>query len=99
MPPRKKTEEALPEITIKKFYAPWCQACTALESELDKVKAKHAGLGIDAINTDDDPNAGMLYGVKVLPTLVYTHNDGTSDVLEGPSDADAVLRWLKRVSA
>lgn len=100
MPPRKKVEtpvEEQPGIALKKFYAPWCKACTALEAEIDKVKQKK-NLLVESINTDDHPNTATLFGVKAIPTLVFVHEDGTNDVLEAPNDADAILRWLGRVS-
>jgi thioredoxin-like negative regulator of GroEL len=102
MPPRKKVvveETPADAISIKKFYAPWCKACTALNDEMDKVKQKKSNLMIEEINTDDDPNLATFFGVKALPTLIYVHEDGTNDVLEAPGTADVILRWLGRVSA
>lgn len=97
MPPRKKSDVDETAVTITKFYAPWCGACTALEPELDRVRQKRPNLAVQSVNTDDEPNRASMHGVRVLPTLVFTHADGTNDVLEAPADADAVLSWLKRI--
>lgn len=95
MPPRKKDA---PEITIKKFYAPWCDACSALNTELEKVKQKRPNLLIEEINTDDEPNLASMHGVRALPTLMFVHDDGTNDIFIGPKNADAVIQWLKKVA-
>lgn len=54
------------------FWAPWCGPCRAVAPILDKLAAEYAGKVIIAkVNTDEDNQWSMKYGVQGIPTMLF----------------------------
>ncbi|HMD88256.1 MAG TPA: tetratricopeptide repeat protein [Anaerolineaceae bacterium] len=52
------------------FWAPWCQPCKLLDPILEKLILEANGnLRLARVNTDDNPNLAIRYGVHSLPTV------------------------------
>jgi len=71
--------DALFETTILKselpvvvdFWAPWCGPCKMVAPTLEKLAKEHAGkLVIAKVNTDENPEWAMRYGVQGIPTML-----------------------------
>src|SRR5512138_906998 len=53
------------------FWAPWCGPCKMVAPALDKLAKEHAGkLVIAKVNTDENPEWAMKYGVQGIPTML-----------------------------
>ncbi len=66
-------QAALP--VIVDFWAPWCQPCKNVAPVLDKLAKEHAGkLVIAKVNTDENPEWAMKYGVQGIPTMLFVAN-------------------------
>ncbi len=53
------------------FWAPWCAPCRALAPLLERLITQRQGKVLLAkVNTDEEQNLAMTYGVSVLPTVV-----------------------------
>jgi thioredoxin reductase (NADPH) len=53
------------------FYANWCGPCRALIPILTELSAEAAGrYKVVKVNTDEQPNLSVEYGVTALPTLL-----------------------------
>jgi len=60
---------------IVDFWAPWCQPCKIVAPVLDKLAREHAGnLLITKVNTDENPEWAMKYGVQGIPTMLFVAN-------------------------
>ena len=60
---------------IVDFWAPWCQPCKVVAPVLDKLAKEHAGkLVIAKVNTDENPEWAMKYGVQGIPTMLFVAN-------------------------
>jgi thioredoxin 1 len=60
---------------IVDFWAPWCQPCKVVAPVLDKLAKEHAGkLLIAKVNTDENPEWAMKYGVQGIPTMLFVAN-------------------------
>lgn len=61
--------------TIVDFWAPWCQPCKTVAPTLDKLAKEYAGKMLVAkVNTDDNPEWAMKYGVQGIPTMLFVAN-------------------------
>ncbi len=57
---------------IVDFWAPWCGPCKMIAPSLEKIAREYAGKVIVAkVNTDEDPEWAMKYGVQGIPTMLF----------------------------
>jgi thioredoxin 1 len=53
------------------FWAPWCGPCKMVAPTLDKLAREYSGkLIVAKVNTDENPEWAMKYGVQGIPTML-----------------------------
>lgn len=70
-----KTVLGSPLPVVVDFWAPWCTPCKMVAPILDKLAKEYEGkLVIAKVNTDDNPDWAMKYGVQGIPTMLFVAN-------------------------
>jgi thioredoxin 1 len=62
------------------FWAPWCGPCKMIAPVLEDIAAQFEGQVIVAkVNTDENPEWAIKYGVQGIPTLLFINNGEVVD--------------------
>lgn len=57
------------------FWAPWCAPCRMVAPILDKIAKENDGkLVVAKVNTDENNQWAMKYGVQGIPTMLFISN-------------------------
>lgn len=60
---------------IVDFWAPWCGPCRMVAPVLDKLAKEYAGKVLIAkVNTDENQEWALKYGVQGIPTMLFILN-------------------------
>ena len=73
------TDEAFEKVVLNStipvivdFWAPWCGPCKMVAPVLDKIASEKAGqLLVAKVNTDENQEWAMRYGVQGIPTMLF----------------------------
>jgi thioredoxin 1 len=75
------------------FWAPWCGPCRVVAPVLEKVAEQYQGrVTVVKLNTDDNPQVSMHYGIRSIPTVAL-FKDG--DVVDGVVGAAPMGHYVK----
>ena len=57
------------------FWAPWCGPCKMLTPVIEEIAEAYAGKAkICKVNTDEQREAAMQYGITAIPTIILFKN-------------------------
>jgi thioredoxin 1 len=73
------TDEAFEKVVMQStlpvvvdFWAPWCGPCRMVAPTLDKIAKENSGkLVVAKVNTDENPEWAMRFGVQGIPTMLF----------------------------
>ena len=89
-----------PVPVVVDFWAPWCAPCRMVAPSLDKLAQEYAGKMIVAkVNTDDDPEWAMKYGVQGIPTLLFVRDGQIVDRIVGAQPYPVIKGRIEKMIA
>jgi len=66
------------------FWAPWCGPCRMIAPVLEEMAKDYDNeLIIAKVNTDENPQWAMQYGVQGIPTMLFVKNGELVDRMVG----------------
>src|SRR6478672_4236043 len=79
------------------FLAPWCGPCRIVSSIVEELSHDYEGkVRFVKMNTDENEEAPMQFGIQVLPTLVIFSGGREVNRLIGFSPKDQLKRQIDR---
>jgi len=83
---------------IVDFWAPWCMPCRMIAPVLDKIAKDYAGqLLVAKVNTDENPEWAIKYGVQGIPTLLMIKDGQIVDRIVGVAPAGQIKQKVERM--
>ncbi len=73
-----------PVPVVVDFWAPWCGPCRMVAPVLEKIAGEYENKIIVAkVNTDENPEWAMKYGVQGIPTMLFVRDGQIVDRIVG----------------
>lgn len=79
------------------FWAPWCGPCRMIAPSLEAIAKDYAGkLIVAKVNTDENPEWAIRYGVRGIPTLLFVKGGEIVDHVVGALPKPALEQRVKK---
>jgi thioredoxin 1 len=78
------------------FWAPWCGPCRSVAPIVDEIALEYQGkLKVVKLNTDDNQEVAIRYGIRSIPTLGIFNNGQVVDGIIGAVPKNMIETRIK----
>jgi thioredoxin 1 len=78
------------------FWAPWCGPCRSVAPIVDEIAIEYHGkLKVVKLNTDDNQEVAIRYGIRSIPTLGLFNNGQVVDGIIGAVSKNLIENRIK----
>ncbi|MEZ5477254.1 MAG: thioredoxin TrxC [Thiolinea sp.] len=79
------------------FWAPWCGPCRAMAPAFARAAAQlEPAVRLAKVNTEEDQQAGMVYGIRSIPTMILFRDGQELARISGAMDAQQIDAWVRQ---
>jgi thioredoxin 1 len=73
------------KIVVVDFWAPWCGPCRMVAPIIEELaeEYKDKGVAVGKINTDENPELAVQFGIRSIPTVLFIKDGEVVDAMIG----------------
>ncbi len=80
------------------FWAPWCGPCRMVAPVVSEIAQEYEGkLKVGKLNTDEEPEIAVRYGIMSIPTLMIFKDGEVVDQIIGAVPKEYLEEKIKQV--
>lgn len=80
------------------FWAPWCGPCRMVAPVVSELARDYEGkLKVGKLNTDEEPDIAVRYGIMSIPTLMVFKNGEVVDQIVGAAPKEYFVQRLDKI--
>lgn len=77
------------------FWAPWCGPCRIIAPIIEELAVELGDrVKFGKLNTDENPNIAMRYGIRAIPTIMLFKNGEVVDTRIGVQPKEALKQMI-----
>lgn len=79
------------------FWVPWCGPCLQMAPAFAQAAGNlEPAVRLAKVNTEADEQAGMVYGIRSIPTMILFKGGQEVARVSGAMDAQSIENWVKQ---
>ncbi len=84
------------KLVLVDFWAEWCMPCRMLTPILEKLEQEFEEVEFAKLNTDENPNIAMKYGIFSIPTVMMFYKGEIVNSFVGAMPESVVRREIEK---